>query len=435
MYTFYKTLMHTSEPAGSTSPDSKKTNRLRSFVITHWWVMVLFGFSLLLRLVYALLAPQIDPFLVRHPLMGDAEGYDAVARNLLEGEGYTFRGRPTAYHPILYPLFLAGVYTVFGYDLMIARLIQAVIAATLPVTLFLASRQLVNERVARLASIGVALYPLHIFYGAWLIAEALFLALVGGMLWVGISLQRDPSYLKAGLLGGVIGLAIMTKPVILVYLPFMVIFFLVSVAASFRKRLLLGVATACTILVVVSPQLVRNYRVFSELVLFTNGGYTFYVGNNEYAFGGYYTHPLTLEKRETEVAEQKVYYRRGLDWIRQNPTDFASLVFKKFQRLLSPFSVMNSPQEFQFSGDWLVRGLYYLFLLLACYGVYVSRHEWRSFVFLYIPIVGVLTTTVIFFGDGRFTLPAVPSLVVFCVLALQAISLRLGGRNSSDAVL
>ncbi|MGC8788198.1 MAG: hypothetical protein ACP5Q1_12305, partial [Anaerolineae bacterium] len=70
------------------------------------WLGVIYLFALAMRLLYAFLAPQVDPFLKANPLHGDAASYDGIARNLLAGYGFASSpGKPTAFWPPLYPFF------------------------------------------------------------------------------------------------------------------------------------------------------------------------------------------------------------------------------------------------------------------------------------------------------------------------------------------
>jgi hypothetical protein len=63
----------------------------------------------------------------------DQNSYDGLARRVLEGHGFsmgvdwwplTKANAPTAHWSYLYVLYLAGVYAIFGYYLLAARIIQ-----------------------------------------------------------------------------------------------------------------------------------------------------------------------------------------------------------------------------------------------------------------------------------------------------------------------
>ena len=99
------------------------------------------------------------------PGIQDQVSYDALARSLLDGRGYSFTenwypftkaNTPTAHWSFLYPLYLAATYAIAGYHPLVARIIQAVLGgALLCFLIYKIGRRLVNEETglvgARLA--------------------------------------------------------------------------------------------------------------------------------------------------------------------------------------------------------------------------------------------------------------------------------------------
>src|SRR5258705_3638256 len=74
------------------------------------------------------------------PGIQDQVSYDALARSLLDGRGYSFiknwypftpANTPTAHWSFIYPLYLAGTYTITGYHPLAARLLQGVVGGAL----------------------------------------------------------------------------------------------------------------------------------------------------------------------------------------------------------------------------------------------------------------------------------------------------------------
>jgi len=77
-------------------------------------IYVLFGLALFLRFLPLVLL-DIEP-------LGDSVWYEQAGYNIAEGEGYTIAGKPTAFWPAGYPIFLGVVYFIFGHSLFVARL-------------------------------------------------------------------------------------------------------------------------------------------------------------------------------------------------------------------------------------------------------------------------------------------------------------------------
>lgn len=388
-------------------------------VATRQWALGVFLLALVLRTAYALIAPHVDPFLVSNPLLGDAASYDRVARTLLSGGAYgEYAERPSVFWPPLFPFLLTAIYKVFGYNLMAGRVVLAILGALLPMLAYLAVSKIERQPIAVLTGVGLVFYPYLVYFGAWLIAEGLYFALLGWILWIGVRLQQKPSLGPALLFGLACALAILAKPTHLFQLLFLGIWFLCCfVAVRWWRRLALGVFTAAVIVLGLAPWVYHNYHTFGTLILVsTNGGYTFYGANNADAFGGHYEHFPPGIPDLSEAEEQAAYYRLGIAWITSNPQAYLELTGRKLTRLISPLSVASSPQDFRVPAEPIFRLLYALFLIASASGLVLSLRDWRQYYLFYTPILGVFLSTVIFYGDTRFTLPAVPSLVLFASL-------------------
>ncbi|MFW5748460.1 MAG: ArnT family glycosyltransferase, partial [Chloroflexota bacterium] len=179
-------------------------------------VLVVGLLALFVRVIFALISPHVDPFISENPLHGDAASYDRIARSLLAGTGFSqFPPEPDVFWPPLYPISLWLTYSIFGYELIIARLVQAVLGAATCVMIYLLGEQLFERRIALLAGLGAVFYPYHILFGNWLIAESLFMLLLVVAVYLLAQLARKPSIPLCLASGVVIGLGILAKPTLL----------------------------------------------------------------------------------------------------------------------------------------------------------------------------------------------------------------------------
>ena len=85
-----------------------------------WIALGIVGFALLVRLVH-LWQMSRAPFF--DLAFGDGASYDAWGQELASGD---WIGDRVFYQAPLYPYFLGAVYAVFGHDLLIVRICQAV---------------------------------------------------------------------------------------------------------------------------------------------------------------------------------------------------------------------------------------------------------------------------------------------------------------------
>jgi 4-amino-4-deoxy-L-arabinose transferase-like glycosyltransferase len=386
-------------------------------------LVIMFAVAFGLRTGYALLAVDIDPIMSGDPLMGDAASYDRIARSLMAGGGYGEEpGQPSAFWPPLYPVFLAGMYSVLGYELIAARIVNGLFGAFVPILIYLIGIRLFEHRIALLAAAGAALYPLFIVLGAWVIPDGPYILFVCLILLIMIEIQQRPRATMYVALGVTLGLAYLLKPVTAFFLPFLIPWFLLSLRPiDLRERFMAGIVTALVLIVVLTPWTVRNYVVLdSPIVGSSNGGYTFYGANNPDAFGGHYEHFPARIPSMTEGEEQMHFYRQGLEWIRSDPSGFLWVEVQKFRRLASPLSISSSPEDLTIPGELPVRFAYTVFLLLAFAGMVMSLKRWRWTGLLLIPLLGVLLSTAVFYGDARYTMPAVPVLLLWASFALVA---------------
>ncbi len=81
--------------------------------------------------------------------------YHDLALNLLAGKGFVFTrppwpfiepGAPTAYYSFIYPMFLSGIYWLFGPHAIAARIVQALICSLLPYQVYVLTRQIADGR-------------------------------------------------------------------------------------------------------------------------------------------------------------------------------------------------------------------------------------------------------------------------------------------------
>lgn len=217
----------------------------------------LFCLALAFRLLFALQPP---------PAEADAADYLRLARDLRSGQGYVDpAGRPSAFRPPLYPLFLA----LTGPEPRLAAAIQSALGASnCLLTVALASR-FVPGPASWMAGLLLALDPVSAAASSVLLSEVPYQTLFLLML-LALDAGRTPRRAAlSGLLGG-LGLLVRTAALPVV----------AALAAVWIRRdpprvraclsFLAGAALA------VSPWLLRNAVVMGAPVLSTQGGITLY---------------------------------------------------------------------------------------------------------------------------------------------------------------
>jgi 4-amino-4-deoxy-L-arabinose transferase-like glycosyltransferase len=112
----------------------------------------IFSVALVIRVVFVLCLR--DGF-----YFPDSVDYSAAVKNLLATGGFGESYR----RPPIYPLFLAGIYALFGEKILAVRLVEALMGACLAVIIASVASRIVGERTAALAGLLWSIYPTGIF--------------------------------------------------------------------------------------------------------------------------------------------------------------------------------------------------------------------------------------------------------------------------------
>jgi len=259
------------------------------------------------------------------PGIYDQVSYDALARRVVAGHGFSFAqghwpltraGEPTAHWSYLYTLYLSALYGTVGAYPLLARLLQAAIAGALHCWLaWRIGRRVGCPTVGLAAAILSAGYLYFIYYAGAIMTEPFYIV---GILWTldcamrvaqsplpgqgepFFSWSRQKLWLELGL---AIGVTVLLRQVFMLFVPFLLLWLWWNYLRPFGKgkdaktnegamggvrwrqkltAVLAGtfVATLITGLLIV-PWTIRNYLAFHAFVpLNTNSGYAFFWGNH-----------------------------------------------------------------------------------------------------------------------------------------------------------
>lgn len=307
---------------GSTSSIDSSADKLRGRT-----VLTVLVVAALLRAAWALAVPVVP--------VSDSVRYDFFAQRLATGLGYTEAdGRATAYWPVG-PSFLYSLgYRLLGSEseqrFLSVSVINLVLgAASVGLTMLLARRWFSN-RVAVAAGWLMALWPSLIQFTTVLNSEIpmIFCMLASIAVWT----ELGRSVWTRGLLAGVLiaGTSFMRPTALL--LP--VVLCVSDLLRRTDRLRTLGAAAMmmAAMAAAILPWSWRNYRAFGEFVLIsTNGGPNFWMGNNPETTGFYQSPPWT--DFDGEVDRDRGLRARALAYIREDPAAFLQRTLVKAVRL------------------------------------------------------------------------------------------------------
>ena len=370
------------------------------------WRWILFFIALSVRLIYILQGHEV-------PLQ-DTPDYDEIALNLLRGEGFVarqnwFGHEIRSWRPPFYPFFLASIYQVAGYGHMAVKVAQALVGAGTVVLVYELAGKL-RPHIAPAAGLCAAFYgPLvasanEVMSETWFTFWTVLAAwqLVGAV----ISNKGYIVYCLAG--GAAVGMAALTRPVALIFLP---AFVLTAVLRHRCVGLCRSFWVVLALVVVVMPWTWRNYQVHGEWVpISTHGG--FIVARSNAADPdwrrkrGWSIEKTFFEEIPAEVERDRHWYSQGMEFVLSNPDAYLRLAGERFLR----FWYFLHP-EYNF---WLMSVLPFFLAGFYCY--------WSRGGFLLLSSFTALSVglfTFVLYGSTRFRLPLEPFFILFAVAFLH----------------
>ncbi|UCD18363.1 MAG: glycosyltransferase family 39 protein, partial [Candidatus Zixiibacteriota bacterium] len=169
-------------------------------------------------------------------LVVDSLFHDRWAQSIAAGNLF---GREVFFRAPFYIYVLGGLYAVFGHSLLAARIFGHLVGlATVLITYRLASR-VFSKRVGIIAGLIHALYPIAVYFESELLVDSLFAMLTELtvlLLFVAFDKRSIKLYFLAGI---VIGMAAITRPIILALVPLYLIWLLIA-SKPFKTGLISG---------------------------------------------------------------------------------------------------------------------------------------------------------------------------------------------------
>ncbi len=402
--------------------------RTRRFDALGGWLLA--AIALALRLAYIWVAKSNPTFWAPSldPLWYD-EAAQAFARGSL-GELPFFRAP-------LFPALLGSLYTLFGHSFIIARILNAFLQSAAVWILFRIGFTYFSPLVAWVAAGLLALNGLAIYFSAEIVTTSLELLTAVCALWATFRALAKPGMRTSLVCGVTWGIAAIARPNFLVVLP-LVFYFLWRKRSAFRLRRLAFLALG--IALPIAPVTLTNTIGGKEFVLIaTQGGVNFWIGNNPQASGiisslpGIGTNWTMQDAQELAAHEsgQKLkpgelsnfYYAKARRWMAAHPLAEARLLLRKTLFFFNRFEVSNNKHLAHFIrlAPWLPPLCHFGFGLLvplSFLGVWVARKRQPAF-FLAGYVVFYLVSVILYFVAGRFRMPVVPALCILAALAIE----------------
>lgn len=368
------------------------------------------------------------------PLRSDSLTYHNIAVSILSGD-YSHDGRTTALVVPGYPVFLAGIYSLFGEGQFGVRLVQSFLDVLTCYFFFLVCRKFFDEKYSLTALSVFAFFPSNALYTQTVLTETLFglfamlvfLSVLNGVI--------DKKILLTGMLFGA---------AILVRSSFSISVLLVPLFLFIYKKQLFGTGTIIKpamyslifitgVILILSPWMIRNKQVMGAFTLATQGGSALWEGNNPEATGTWNKQAADanpLFEDPDEIRQEREFRKQAVDFILNNPVRFIELGFRKLGYLFSSERMtllyfMESPAGMTSTQIYktvnpvfmaVVNIPYFIVMLSGAWGLLIPyRHKFFVIGF----ISAWLITMFVFVAVPRYHFVLIPFFVIAAINLLQ----------------
>lgn len=271
-----------------------------------------------------------------------------IAYNIATGHGFSspFYGDtgPTAWAAPIYPYVVAAAFKIFGIYSHAASFalltFNSVFSALTAWTVYRIAQRMFNETIAVWSGWIWALLP-YIAYWAvrWVWETSLSTFLLTVVLLMTLKMEGDNRYLHWVGFGAVWGFAALSNTSMGSFLPFSGLWLVYQLHKQRKTWFPQAVVSALVFIAVLSPWLIRNYRVFHKpLELRGNFGVELHCGNNDIAEGIWVAlaHPTqgVIEYQKYKEMGEAAYVaqtqKNTVAWIKAHKERFAVLTLRKF---------------------------------------------------------------------------------------------------------
>ena len=360
----------------------------------------------------------------------DEPEYIEIAQNLWLGDGFTFRGEPTAYRDMLFPAVTALIMKLTGGNFRGMLYLQSILSCLTGWLLYLIGRKRFSETIGLILCGAWIFYPASILFSAMYLTETLFVFLWVLAIVLYDRLEENATLTNAILLGICLGVLCLTRAAGLLMIAAIVIYVvLIRYETEFKHRLRISLVVVAASLVIILPWMIRNYVVMDSFSLNTNGGINLLIGNNRYATGAYrFDEPvqeMLPDESLSEAARDQAAADLASEYFWSDVSRSLNLWSRKFAYLWSTDMAMlahylpsrgNASLAEQLRlmplALLLITAIPYIVILLAgTTGFYlVKKFPTRGFFILQVFMITV--AAFLSFGLPRFHFPAMPALMI-----------------------
>ncbi|MGC7871938.1 ArnT family glycosyltransferase [Desulfosporosinus sp. SYSU MS00001] len=405
-----------------------------------WITGLLFFIALGLELLY------IKSYSVHYFISPDGYLYSNIAENFLQGKGlmntanfaegvnHVVQAFPKTRDYVIgpvYPLLLALIYGIFGFKsyAMVIMVLHGVLGAASAVVAFKTGELLFGKRYAWIPYVLTLGYPLFAFWEMYVLTETTYVFAIWLFLYCSARYAREigrPKMSTLLILGVVIGVSNLVRPLLLLYFPVMGFWIFWMKGWRLKQALRDFMLILFMTVLVMSPWWIRNELKYHQFIAVSNyGSYEFYLGNNPRTITNSYfvmdqpSYDPAVKARIDKLPlleQEKEYKSLGVSFIVSHPVLFLERTLAKEKNLFWQPVSSQEGQAYKMKGDSLDKW----YLLLGLSGIILSIVWLKkySFLLLYILYYSFIVSMITVVSGGRYRLPVMPAMILVGSLSL-----------------
>ena len=336
----------------------------------------------------------------------------------------------------LFPYLLAFFKWAFASNYIIALEAFQIFLSSISVIFLMLTSNLIfnNKRVALLTGLVFSMYPITLYYAHQFSQESIFESLFIISIYFFSLFLSTRRYIDLIIFSIIYSLALLTKSIILLIFPFLILAMLFKFRLS-AKTILQVCSSVLIIFVLTLPYGVYNKIVNNSYVIASSGqGGHFLTGHND-DFYIYVTNPpakdsaeyqrlVNMEYKIFDELDEKVkdrdhkyqqdtYLNAGIKWSLENPRKVLELTWINFRNFVTPgFNFFHHPFHL-----WLLTFLMSLPIFIMAYLEIVRMLLAKPYDHLVIVSIffGMLSVALIFYAQNRYRATTIePYYLIYC---------------------
>lgn len=355
----------------------------------------------------------------------------------------------------LYPYVLALFFKLFGISHWSIVIIQNILGILTSLITYSLAKLLFNNKIAFWSGLVVAIFPTLIYFEGEIMITSLSVFLYTLSFFLLSRALNNPTIKNIFLAGLVFGFSAISRPTILpLIIVFPITYILIYKFKEIKPCLINSMIFGFAVLIPILPVTFTNLVKGGELVLIsTQGGVNFYIGNNREADGisvispgpnlrmGVYedniwTASIDEAERRTgqKMSQSEIsdfWFKEGLNEIRSDVTRFIGLYLKKLYLFWHGQEIFNNkPLYFAGEYSWLMKSLIWkniinfpsgIIIPFMFLGIFLAwRHNQYSKAAIMVLVIFTFIMA-LFFVCARFRQPVMPLSIMFAVYAVDRI--------------